>query len=102
MTKNFSGAEIAGLIKSATSFAFNRHVKVGSMANYKDDISEMKVNRQDFMMALEEVRPAFGVSEEDLDACIQGELISYSTGIDVVSRLNVLTAGYPTRGQAVC
>jgi vesicle-fusing ATPase len=81
-TKNFSGAEIAGLIKSATSFAFNRHVKVGSMANYKDDISEMKVNRQDFEMALDEVRPAFGVSEEELDACIQGGLISYS-GINV-------------------
>jgi vesicle-fusing ATPase len=28
MTKNFSGAEIGGLVKSATSFAFNRHVKV--------------------------------------------------------------------------
>ena len=28
-TKNFSGAEIGGLVKSATSFAFNRHVKVG-------------------------------------------------------------------------
>jgi vesicle-fusing ATPase len=28
LTKNFSGAEIAGLIKSASSFAFNRHVKV--------------------------------------------------------------------------
>ena len=28
LTKNFSGAEISGLIKSATSFAFNRHVKV--------------------------------------------------------------------------
>lgn len=27
-TKNFSGAEIQGLVKSATSFAFNRHVKV--------------------------------------------------------------------------
>src|SRR5579871_3168193 len=42
LTKNFSGAEIAGLIKSATSFAFNRHVKVGSMANYKEDVHEMK------------------------------------------------------------
>lgn len=28
LTKNFSGAEINGLVKSATSFAFNRHVKV--------------------------------------------------------------------------
>jgi vesicle-fusing ATPase len=31
-TKNFSGAEIGGLIKSASSFAFNRHVKVKSAA----------------------------------------------------------------------
>jgi vesicle-fusing ATPase len=29
VTKNFSGAEIGGLIKSATSFAMNRHIKVG-------------------------------------------------------------------------
>ena len=28
LTKNFSGAEINGLVKSATSFAFSRHVKV--------------------------------------------------------------------------
>lgn len=27
-TKNFSGAELNGLVKSATSFAMNRHVKV--------------------------------------------------------------------------
>ena len=31
VTKNFSGAEIGGLVKSATSFAFNRHVKVSSI-----------------------------------------------------------------------
>ena len=30
LTKNFSGAEICGLVKSATSFSFNRHVKVGT------------------------------------------------------------------------
>lgn len=28
VTKNFSGAELGGLIKSATSFAMNRHIKV--------------------------------------------------------------------------
>jgi SpoVK/Ycf46/Vps4 family AAA+-type ATPase len=32
VTKNFSGAEIGGLVKSATSFAFNRHVKVSYYA----------------------------------------------------------------------
>ena len=66
LTKNFSGAEIGGLIKSATSFAFNRHVKVGTVAGISDDVENMRVNRQDFMNALDEVQPAFGVSKEEL------------------------------------
>ncbi len=35
VTKNFSGAEIGGLVKSATSFAFNRHVKVRSSSRHR-------------------------------------------------------------------
>jgi len=35
VTKNFSGAEIGGLVKSATSFAFNRHVKVSCYARVR-------------------------------------------------------------------
>jgi vesicle-fusing ATPase len=77
-TKNFSGAEIGGLVKSATSFAFNRHVKVGTMAGVSDDVVNMKVNRADFQNALEEVKPAFGVSEEELSNCLHGGIIHYS------------------------
>ena len=84
MTKNFSGAEISGLVKSATSFAFNRHVKVGTMAGISDDVVNMKVNRQDFHNALEEVKPAFGVSEEELETCIQGGIIHFSPAIDAI------------------
>ena len=78
-TKNFSGAEIGGLVKSATSFAFNRHVKVGTMAGVSDDVSNMKVNRDDFSRALEEVIPAFGVSEEQLSNCLHGGIIHFSS-----------------------
>src|SRR2546423_9386274 len=74
-TKNFSGAEIGGLVKSASSFAFNRHVKVGTVAGISDDIHNMKVNKQDFENALDEVKPAFGVSEEELSMCIRGDII---------------------------
>lgn len=77
-TKNFSGAEIGGLVKSATSFAFNRHVKVGTMAGVSDDVSNMKVNRSDFEHALEEVKPAFGVSEEELENCVRGGILHFS------------------------
>lgn len=84
LTKNFSGAEIGGLVKSATSFAFNRHVKVGTMAGVSDDVVNMKVNRDDFMHALEEVKPAFGVSEEQLSECLQGGIIHYSPYIKAI------------------
>ena len=86
MTKNFSGAEIAGLVKSASSFAFSRHVKVGTMAGINDDVVNMKVNRSDFYHALDEVKPAFGVSEEELSSRIQYGIIHYSPIINEISR----------------
>lgn len=82
LTKNFSGAEIGGLVKSASSFAFNRHVKVGTVAGVSDDIENMKVNRDDFMHALEEVKPAFGVSEEELSTAVRGGILRFSPHID--------------------
>ncbi|KAF9006666.1 vesicular-fusion protein SEC18 [Cyathus striatus] len=86
LTKNFSGAEISGLIKSATSFAFNRHVRVGTMAGISDDVENLRVNRQDFMNALEEVHPAFGVSDEEIQQVIQNGIIHYDTVIDELLR----------------
>ncbi|KAF9034973.1 AAA-domain-containing protein [Hymenopellis radicata] len=84
LTKNFSGAEIGGLIKSATSFAFNRHVKVGTMAGIGDDVENLRVNRDDFMHALEEVHPAFGVSEEELQQVIQNGIIHFDGGVEEI------------------
>lgn len=82
LTKNFSGAEIGGLVKSASSFAFNRHVKVGTVAGVSDDIENMKVNRGDFMKALDEVKAAFGVSEEELANAIDRGILHYSPYIE--------------------
>lgn len=86
MTKNFSGAEISGLVKAATSFAFNRHTKVGTMAGVSDNVAEMKVNRDDFLHALGEVKPAFGMDEEKLGAVIRHGIIHFSPTIDSILR----------------
>lgn len=86
LTKNFSGAEIAGLVKSATSFAFNRHVKVGTMAGIDDNVEDMKVNRDDFLHALNEVTPAFGVAEEELNQVVQNGIMHFAPHIDVILR----------------
>lgn len=84
LTKNFSGAEIAGLIKSATSFAFNRHVKVGTLATVSQDYENIKINREDFMRALDEVHASFGVSETEFKQCVANGIIKYSPFIERV------------------
>jgi len=82
LTKNFSGAEIGRAGQSATS-CFNRHVKVGTIAGISDDVENLRVNAGDFSNALEEVHPAFGVSEEELAQVVQNGIIHYDTSVDV-------------------
>lgn len=90
LTKNYSGAEISGLVKAATSFAFNRHVKPDTMAGIKDDVANLKVRRDDFINALDEVKPAFGVAEEQLEDCIQQGIIHFSGKIkDILDEGNL-------------
>lgn len=43
-TKNFSGAEIEGLVKSATSFALNRQVDVNDLSKPIDE-DNLKVSQ---------------------------------------------------------
>ncbi|KAJ3174960.1 transport between ER and Golgi ATPase protein [Irineochytrium annulatum] len=82
LTKNFSGAEIAGLVKAATSWSFNRHVKGGTVAAISDDYDKLKVSRDDFLGALDEVRPSFGVAEAELQRCVTNGVIKFHTDID--------------------
>ncbi|VEU23558.1 DEKNAAC104642 [Brettanomyces naardenensis] len=82
LTKNFSGAELEGLVKSATSFALSRHIKVGTVGQITGDLSNLVVSMDCFVNALLEVKPAYGVNEEDLKDCFQGGIIKYSPRID--------------------
>ncbi|EGR48754.1 vesicle fusion factor [Trichoderma reesei QM6a] len=82
LTKNFSGAEINGLVKAAASFAFSRHTEVGQLAAVKQDVANMRVNRDDFMNALTEVRPAYGVSEAELEDAVRLGIIPYGVHIE--------------------
>jgi len=81
LTPNFSGAEIAGLVRSAVSFAMTRVVgttgsgmtgkAAGSEALVKafsESAKDMRVTMGDFHAALEEVKAGFGrCDSEDLD-----------------------------------
>ena len=93
LTKNFSGAEIAGLIKSASSFAFNRHVKIGDQASVAQDFDKIKVARVDFIRALDEVHPAFGVSEQELAQCVPNGIIKHDPRIEEILTNGTLYVG---------
>lgn len=82
LTKNFSGAEIQGLVKSASSFAFNRHTKVGTLAGVAPDIDQMQVMRDDFLAALEEVHAAFGVNDSELKMCVKNDIFPFASHIE--------------------
>lgn len=79
--KNFSGAEIEGLVRAAQSHAMNRHVNLknvtssGITANNFDD---MKITMNDFENAFDDVKPAFGQHEEDLERVVRHGIISFS------------------------
>lgn len=72
-----------GLVKSAASFAFNRHVKVGTLASVAPDVESMRICREDFMAALEEVKPSFGVAEDEFDQCVLNGIIPFGDHIEV-------------------
>ncbi|GLI63735.1 hypothetical protein VaNZ11_006800 [Volvox africanus] len=73
-TKNFSGAELEGLIKDATAYALNRNINLDDL-NAPINEENLKVTMDDFEKALQEVKPAFGTSVETLDSYLTRGII---------------------------
>jgi vesicle-fusing ATPase len=75
-TKNFSGAEIEGLVKSAVSFALSRQVDFQNLGAMEIDEDNVKIEAADFERALGEVQPAFGASTDMFERCRLNGIIS--------------------------
>lgn len=65
-TEYFTGAELAGLVRSAASFALARSVQEKAASGENEDEATVRV--RDLEQALTEIRPALGKQDEVLEA----------------------------------
>lgn len=118
LTKNFSGAELEGLVKASSSSALKRYIHLGNKIEVDPNaIDKLKVTRSDFIYSLEnDLKPAFGTSDEDLSKFIERGIINWGATRELVekglmfvkqarspetsSRLCILLEGAPTAGTS--
>jgi len=82
-TKNFSGAEIEGLVKAATSYALTRCVDLNDLSKAPDD-KALIVQYDDFQRALDDVQPKFGAKSTELKALYRNGFVPYGESFDLL------------------
>ena len=80
-TKNFSGAEIEGLIKAASSYALTRCVDVKDLSKPPDE-KNLILKLEDFERALTDVEPKFGAKSQELKALYRNGFVPYGETFD--------------------
>eukprot|EP01117_Protostelium_nocturnum_P005980 TRINITY_DN214_c0_g1_i1.p1 TRINITY_DN214_c0_g1~~TRINITY_DN214_c0_g1_i1.p1 ORF type:complete len:740 (-),score=187.89 TRINITY_DN214_c0_g1_i1:138-2357(-) len=89
-TKNFSGAELEGVVKSAAATALSRNVDLSNGVKIKEG-GKITVNMSDFTRAVAEKKPAFGVDTNELGNCIRNGIVPYSLKVEkTLDHCNVL------------
>ncbi|XP_031420137.1 vesicle-fusing ATPase-like isoform X3 [Clupea harengus] len=85
-TKNFSGAELEGLVRAAQSTAMNRHIKATATVEVDMERAEkLQVHQADFLGSLNnDIKPAFGTNQEDYCSYIMNGIIKWG---DPVTRV---------------
>jgi vesicle-fusing ATPase len=81
--KNFSGAELEGLVKAASSYALTRCVDVKDLSK-APDTKNLVLQYADFERALGDVEPKFGAKSTELKAYYRNGFVPYGDGFDML------------------
>jgi vesicle-fusing ATPase len=86
--KNFSGAELEGLVKAASSYALTRCVDVKDLSK-APDASKLILEHSDFERALNDIEPKFGAKSQELKAFFRNGIVAYDDHFDsIMSTMN--------------
>jgi vesicle-fusing ATPase len=79
--KNFSGAELEGLVKAASSYALTRCVDTKDLSK-APDMKNLIVKFDDFERAVDDVEPKFGAKSQELKAFYRNGFVPYGDEFD--------------------
>lgn len=83
LTKNFTGAEIAGAVRSAKAFALARETDIQDLGKSIDP-RKVIVTMDDFERAVSETTPAFGVQDDELKVYYRNGMFHYGEDFEAV------------------
>lgn len=84
-TKNYSGAEIEGVVRSAVSYAMNQRIEIDQLQKINSStFKDVKVGIECFNMALKEVQPEYGAKEDNLKMNYSGGFYIFNDKIQQI------------------
>jgi len=77
-TKNYTGSEIAGLVKAAASYALSSQIDFSNTKDVPKNLDDVRVTADMFERALIDVKPQYGIDEVDFSRNFINGVIEYS------------------------
>lgn len=101
MTKNYTGAEIESVVKSAASFFINKNFNI---LDFNKPISALPSDKQiqlsHFLEAIEEVKPQFGADTDKFEVFLRNDLIDFGNSFKKIKVLLQNSITQVVKGKA--